>query len=154
MRTRRSHYTPGRKRARDDLKLKPRSLSGAGEGLDAAATPNVDTRETAGNDSLFYHESAQTLSRGVPGPGSRTRSGSAERKEPICDLPPGLAGQSEAMSAGSGGVRRGSLAAREVKSEACSGCADTLIKALGPRLRPQRSAALAHAPCHLGRAAA
>lgn len=58
------------------------------------------------------------------------------------------------MSGGSRGVRKGSLAVCEVKSEACSGRVDGLIKALGPRLWPQHSATLADTPCHLARAAA
>lgn len=60
----------------------------------------------------------------------------------------------EAMSGGSRGVGRGSFAVCEVKSEACSGRVDGLIKALGPRLWPQRSATLADGPCYLARAAA
>lgn len=51
-------------------------------------------------------------------------------------------------------MRRGSLAVCEVKPEACSGRVDGLIKALGPRLWPQRSATLADTPCHLARTAA
>lgn len=51
-------------------------------------------------------------------------------------------------------MRRGSLAVCEVKSEACSGRVDGLIKALGPWLRPQCTATLADSPCHLARAAA
>lgn len=58
------------------------------------------------------------------------------------------------MSGGSRGVRRGSLAVCEVKSEACSGRVDGLIKALGPWLWPQCTATLADSLCHLARAAA
>ncbi|TNN60142.1 hypothetical protein EYF80_029694 [Liparis tanakae] len=52
----------------------------------------------------------------------------------------------EATSGGGGGVRRGSLAVCEVTAEACRGRADGLIKALGPRLWPRRSATLADTP--------
>lgn len=71
-----------------------------------------------------------------------------------CNLSLGWQAKAEAMLGGSRGVRRGNLAVCEVKSEACSGRLDGLIKALGPRLWPQRSATLADTPCHLARAAA
>lgn len=76
------------------------------------------------------------------------------RRTQSCNLSLGWQARATAMSGGRRGVRRGSLAVCEVKSEACSGSVDALIKALGPRLWPQHSATLADAPCHLARAAA
>lgn len=70
------------------------------------------------------------------------------------NLSSGWQAGAEVMSRGSRGVRKGSLAVCEVRSEACSGLVDGLIKALGPLLWPQRSATLADTACHLARVAA